>query len=331
MVFSSWRGGSFNVVVPYSRTTLPLLFLIPGVAFTLKDIRKVLVMIGIAGATTILVGLFSEDFRTGRLQLDSAHGTIQNANDFATHIILVIPAIAYSTMQRGRNPFLKAAGLGVIMVGAYELVSTGSRGGFVAIIVTAIYMFVKGSARMKMGLLVGVPLLCAIVIPFAPTQSVNRILSVFVSRDESEEAAESRLARKQLLMTSLEITFTHPLLGVGPGEFEDYQGGVAASEGQRGLWHETHNAYTQISSEVGIPAFGFYIAGMVLTFRSLKRAIASNNPPIAAMARTLSIMFVGYASCLLFLSQGYSFVLIVLCGLSVAIERLVEHEPAVAA
>ena len=92
------------------------------------------------------------------------------------------------------------------------------------------------------------------------------------------------------------------------------------------MWHETHNGYTQISSECGIPALGFYVAGMVLTLRSLRRSAAANIAVLSPMARTLSIMFVGYAVTLFFLSHGYQFVLLVLCALSVSIERAVQQQ-----
>jgi O-antigen ligase len=325
-VFSSWRGGSFEMVVPYIRTTLPLLLLIPGVAFTTKEINKLVCTIGIAGATTILVGTLSEDFRAGRLQLETTNGSIQNANDYAAHLILVMPAIAYATMQHGRSAISKAAGLGVIALGVYELLGTGSRGGFVAVIAAVLYMFLKGSSRLRLGIIVGVPVCCAVILPLAPSQTVQRMLSVFVSSDESEEAAESRMGRKELLIASLEMTISHPLLGVGPAQFQNFQGGQAAAQGERGMWHETHNAYTQISSECGVPAIGFYIAGIVLTFRSFKRAAASNNPVIAPMARTLAVMLVGYSVCLLFLSQGYGFVFLVMCGISVSMERALQYE-----
>lgn len=326
-VFSTWHGGSLGVLLPYLRTTLPLLLLIPAVAYTAQDIEKVLNTIGLGGATAIAVGVFSDDFRTGRLQLDSVGGTIQNANDFATHIILVLPAIAYLTMRKGGSMIFKAAGIGIMAVAAYELLATGSRGGFVSILVTGFYIFFKGSPRLKLGFVVGVPLICAIAIPVAPSSAVQRMVSVFSSSDESQEAAESREARTELLKASLNITFMHPLFGIGPGEFQDYQGGLAASQGERGMWHETHNGYTQVSSECGIPAIAFYIAGMIFTYRSLRRVVAANLPHISPMARTISVMFIGYAVCLFFLSQGYSFVLLVLCALAVVLERLMQHSP----
>jgi putative inorganic carbon (hco3(-)) transporter len=324
-VFSSWHAGSLNLLLPYVRTTLPLVLLIPGVAYTFEDIEKVLKTIALAGMTVIGLGVFSEDFRTGRFALNSVGGSIQDSNDFATHLILLLPAIVYLTMRKGRSIFARGVGIAFVTTAAYELLSTGSRGGLVSILVTGFYVFFKGSARLKLAFVLAVPLICAVVLPIAPSATVQRMLSVFASSDESEEAAESRAARTELLKASLRMTFSHPLFGVGPGEFQNYQGGLAASEGERGMWHETHNGYTQISSECGIPAIGFYIAGMVLTYRSLRRAAVANVARVSPLARTISTMFVGYGVCLFFLSQGYSYVLLVLCGLSVGIERLLQN------
>ncbi len=324
--FSSWLGGSVNVLIPYLRTTLPLVLLIPAVAYTAKDIQKVLDTIGIAGAASIIIGLVSNDFRSGRLELQTTGGTIQNANDFAAHMLLVLPAVAYCAMRVGRNPFIKFIGLGVMALGFYELLGTGSRGALVAVIVTGIFILVKGSAKLRIGLILGIPLLCGFVLPFVPGEAAQRLASLFNSSDVTEEAAESQASRMALLEDSLSITFHHPLLGIGPGEFEDYQGGLAAAAGQRGMWHETHNGYTQISSECGLPAFAFYFTAMVITFRSLRRAAKANAAFIAPFARTLSVMMVGFSVCLFFLSQGYSFSLLVITGLSVSIERLLQND-----
>lgn len=325
-VTSSWRGGSVNVVLPYLRTTLILIFLIPGVAYTTRDIQKVVDTIGFAGMTTILIGLISNDFRAGRLELTAAGGSIQNANDFAAEMLLVLPAVAYCTLRQGRSAFMKLIGIGFIAAGFYELLSTGSRGGLVAVVVTALYILKKGSNKLRAGLMLGIPILCAFVIPFIPGEAADRLASLVDSRDQTEEAVESKSARTALLEASLKITFFHPLLGIGPGEFQDYQANIAAQSGERGMWHETHNGYTQISSECGVPAIAFFVAGMVIAFRSLRRAANAKVAPLSSIAHTLSVMMIGFSVCLCFLSQGYSFGLLVIGGLSACIERLLANQ-----
>jgi O-antigen ligase len=322
-VFSTWRGNSVDVLSAYARTNMPLLLLIPGVAVTGAEIKKIINTIAYAGATTIVLGRFSDSFTSGRLEIETAAGTIQNPNDFAALLILILPAIAYWTFQKDRNLFLRIAGIGLMGLGAVELVGTGSRGALVALMAMGAYLLVRGSTKLRLALIVGVPLLIGAILPFAPSSALDRMTSLVASK-ETVEAAESREARIALFNASIDITFHHPLFGIGPGEFMDYQGGMAAAKGQHGMWHQTHNGYTQISSECGLPAALCFLAGIFMTMRSLRRSTKANIPFISGIARTFSVMMVGYAVCLIFLSQAYSFVPPVLCAIALAIERYVE-------
>ncbi len=71
-----------------------------------------------------------------------------------------------------------------------------------------------------------------------------------------------------LLRQSIQMTFEHPIFGVGPGVFaaaswdERKRAGIGAGNAQ-----VTHNTYTQISSETGIPGFFFFIATVFLSFK----------------------------------------------------------------
>jgi O-antigen ligase len=69
------------------------------------------------------------------------------------------------------------------------------------------------------------------------------------TNNRGTEASGSAQQRKELFFQSLKVTAQHPLFGVGPGNF------VVVS----GVWHVTHNSYTQISAEGGIPAFLLYL------------------------------------------------------------------------
>ena len=320
---SSWRGGSFALLLPYLRTTLPLVLLIPAVTFTKDDLRKVLNTIGIAGSTTILLGLFSSDFKTGRMTLGSAGSSIQDSNDYAAHMILLLPAIAYLFFGTKRGILFKVLGVPFLALGLYQIFSTGSRGGLVGLIITLLYILRRGTPKIRLSILIGVPVLAMMVLAFVPQESAQRLKSLFNSEDVSQEALESREARQALFWASVHITLRHPLLGIGPGEFMDYQAGVAGQRGQKGMWHATHNGYTQISSECGIPALVFCLLAIGMTYKSLRRATKSGVPVVCTIANLLSVMMVGYCVCIVFLSQGYNFNLPVITGITTAINRLV--------
>ena len=54
----------------------------------------------------------------------------------------------------------------------------------------------------------------------------------------------------------------HPIFGVGPGIFTVGEADLAKSEGQAAQWHVSHNSYTQVSSEMGIPGLLLYLAAL---------------------------------------------------------------------
>ena len=325
---SIWKGGSFAVLFPYLRTTLLLVVLIPAVSLSRNDISKVLQVIGMAGFIPILLGLSSNDYRSGRLELAGAGASIQNSNDFAALLILVLPAIAYLTMRRNTNMFLKAIGLGAMGLACFLILGTGSRGALVSMVVSTLYVLKAGSGKVRIGILVGIPLLALIVIPFLPGEASQRLATLFDSKVQSEEAAASSEQRTALLMASLEITAHHPLTGVGPGTFSIYQAEEAESQGGRGMWHETHNSYTQVSSECGIPAFLLFITGIVMTFSVFRRGMKSPDPNVKGMSQILALMVVSFSVCMFFLSQAYGFGFPVLGGLAVSLDRILKREAA---
>ena len=325
---SIWKGGSFAVLFPYLRTTLLLVLLIPAVAINRKNISSVLKVIGVAGLVPILLGFLSNDYRTGRLELAGAGASIENSNDFAAILILVLPAIAYLTLRRNTNVVLKIAGLIAMGMACYLILGTGSRGALVSMIFATLYVLKAGSGKVRLAILVGVPLLALVSIPFLPGEASHRLASIFNSSDQTEESAASQEQRTALLMASLRISMQHPLLGVGPSTFSIYQAQDAQSQGQRGMWHETHNSYTQVSSECGIPALGFFVAAIWMTFAVFRRGIKSPDPDIRGLSQILALMVVSYSVCMFFLSQAYGFGFPVLGGLAIAVDRLLKRSPA---
>ena len=326
-VFSSWRGGSFALLYPYLRTTVILTFLIPAVIHSKKSLVRVMNTIGIAGLASISLGLTVNDFRTGRLELTGAGESVSNSNDYAANLILLMPAIAYLTMRRGTNIVMKLLGCGALGVGCFLVLSTGSRGALISIGLSMLYILKVGSGKVRAAILIGLPVAALIAIPFLPGEAAARLDTLFSNnKTVDSEAAESQAQRTALLMESIKFTFQHPLLGVGPGTFADYQAQQASANGERGMWHETHNSYTQISSECGIPAFLFYMAALVLTFKVFNRGRKSRDPNIAEISSVLSLMLVSFGVCMFFLAQGYGFGFPVMGGLAIAIDRALKQE-----
>lgn len=74
--------------------------------------------------------------------------------------------------------------------------------------------------------------------------------------------------RRLLLKESIAVTLRRPIFGVGVGNFPVYVNGMNKEEGRlKEAWHGTHNTYTQLSSETGIPGLAIFIGILVVSWR----------------------------------------------------------------
>lgn len=321
-VTSFWKGGSFQIFYEYLETAVPVVLVIPALVTTKGQISKVIDVMGLACITTTVLGTINDDFTSGRMGVDVASSEIQNPNDFAAHLILMLPVLAFWGFRSGRTVFHKAIAGGCMALCLRQVLSSGSRGALVSLAITAIYLVIWGSKRVKTAILVGVPLLALLAVPFVPKESLSRLSTLFSSAAAAKngEATESSEARMQLLQDSVKFTFQHPLSGVGPGEFMDYQAQDAAASGQRGMWHVTHNSYTQVSCECGIPAFLCYTGAIALTLGYLRKVRKAGDPELAPIAATLTVMYVGFLVCIFFLSMAYTVHILILSALAVSLK-----------
>jgi O-antigen ligase len=145
---------------------------------------------------------------------------------------------------------------------------------------------------------------------------------------------ESTEARKQLLIDSLIITAKHPFLGVGPGNFQVAQDAMAQARGDRSLWHVTHNTYTQLSSEMGLPGLGIYLALLYFVFKTLNGIIrAKTKGPtwdnLRALALCLRTAFIIFLPIAFFDALAYNSDVPILAGLTTALGFMAQKQRAI--
>jgi hypothetical protein len=321
-VFSTWRGGSLPFCLGYVRTVLPLLLLIPAVVGSRSDLMKVINTIGWAGVATVALGFTAKEFRDGRMTLVGAE-SIGDSNDYAAQLMYVMPVITYVLFAAKKSIFRKILGAIVLPAGVYQLLSTGSRGAMVSAVVTLMVILFIAKPSVKIGLILGLPTMAMLAIPFVPSHAMDRLTTLFKSKDaQTTEAAESAEARRRLFEQSITLTLKHPLLGVGPGQFMENEGNLASESGVKGMWHETHNTYTQVSSECGIPALICFVSALVMSLRRLWKARSCGDPLLASVAQVFFISTLSFAVCVFFLSHAYGFAFLISAGLGITIDRL---------
>jgi O-antigen ligase len=338
--FSTWRGDSFRLVATYMRTEIIVLFLIVGLILTWSEVWLLLKMLALATLTNISIATF---FQTdtkkylGRLSL--VGGTMADPNDFASLLNLMLPFLLLVVITPRRSFVLRGICFAGFLYGIYLILATGSRGAFVALVLVAFYFLLKSPFRHKLLagaaiLMVGIGLTVAL-----PDAIVDRLATLFGREAPAGDvglqgAMDSSASRIYLFKKSLLFTFQRPVFGVGPGQFSNHEGGTAREEGLRGTWRETHNTYTQVSSEVGIPALVFYLAALVSTYRLFRKLHdkAIEQPPtlqnqrIAAAVYCLMLSFVAFTVSIFFLSLAYRFYLPALTGLAIAVTRAADCE-----
>jgi O-antigen ligase len=135
--------------------------------------------------------------------------------------------------------------------------------------------------------------------------------------------------RKELLFSSLQLTVRHPLLGVGPGMFAvanaDYTQETTGRSNYN-AWHETHNTFTQLSCEDGLPGLFLYCLTLLFCFKSLlsveKRARQySALSSLGQLAFALRLALIAFTGTAMFASNAYAYYFPMLAGLCVAVER----------
>jgi hypothetical protein len=196
------------------------------------------------------------------------------------------------------------------------------------------------------GILAGTALLIVISVATLPDYLQLRYTTLFQSetvdnptpKDEKEQEelgadAGSAMGRRMLLIDSLRLTLSYPLFGVGLDQFS--QTNWAVNHEKRGNGPGamvTHNTYTQISSESGIPGLILLLVLFAQCWRSLTSVIKQNRPPggnrphLADMAVHLRYSFIGMAVCSFFLSLGYAPLIYVMVGLFGGFCQVVQNE-----
>ena len=130
--------------------------------------------------------------------------------------------------------------------------------------------------------------------------------------------------RKHLLLQSISITLHHPLFGIGIGNYAPY---VAQTNKDAGSKKEaylgTHNSYTQMSSEAGLPGILIFLAIIVTSWRSLTRLIrATRDDPrpavkdIYAAAQATQACLGAFCFSLLFIHIAFDILPHMLCGIA---------------
>jgi putative inorganic carbon (hco3(-)) transporter len=257
--FASWRGGSFQqVFFEFSKALIVTLTLI--VTVTRKvELRRLMLVQALGVALMTSAAVIANNRMQGRLA-GVGDAMLSNPNDLAINVALNWPlCLLFLITVRGMAAKLFWAVSMLVMI--YALIETYSRAGFLALIVAIVLCLWEFGIRRKKVYVLGVAFVCLMAtVAVAPGNYIARLETLLGKFQEGDYDRGSAEARYELLIQSLKVTATHPVFGVGPGNFPSYTG----------LWRVTHNTYTQFSSECGIPVLLLFLLLMRRVFLNLR-------------------------------------------------------------
>lgn len=292
-----WRGGAVMTTLDFAKVLLIVVVMLTAVS-TAKRLRLLIsiqaVSVALIAAVTILKGrVFG-----GRLE-GMLGGNYSNSNDLALAMVISLP-LCLGLLFLARNRLRKTAFAVAMLAMAYVVFLTGSRGGFIALTITSAlclwHFAIRGRRRYILAL---IPLVGIIFWLSSGEILRERLNETFDSAQTDAEAYGSSQQRQQLFWRSIHITEEHPLFGVGPGNFEELSG----------AWHESHNAFTQLSSEGGLPALILYVLILWHGFKNLRqtRQLAPKHMESNILAGVLHASLIGYIVGSTFDSVGFQF------------------------
>ena len=323
--FSVWRGGSLALLLDYVPHGWIQLFYFAAFAISVRHLRRLMFFLIVGDALLLVDCWWGGSMAGGRLQIPDSM-FFRNANDLSLQLLIAVTQFLYLLQEHAIwKRALGATGAAAALV---FMLKTGARGAFVTIVVLGAAGLLLGRHRLRSVLCAG-PVLAAGLL-LAPSGVFHRVtligsdVSASAAGALDEAARASERQRLALLQQSIAYAFDHPLLGVGPGQFA-----VAASEelmraGHAPPWLGTHNSYTQVASECGLPAFLFYAAVIFLVLRSnlkIYRQAAGRCESRAesALAFCLFAGALAYAVDTLFFHVAYSSYLPAIAGMSIAL------------
>ncbi len=334
---SYWRGGSIAAIQQqWIPAVIPMVAL-AGLGISLRRVMAVLRVLFVAAIFTALLARVFPNYMAGRLS-----GTLGNPNDLAAVLVvgLALSWFIFSSVRPLGRVALCLTTAPILLA----LLQTGSRGGMLALLILGVTVF----ARLPMSGRISMFAICCVGVLVAGITLQRSLLlryeTFFTPEDETNEqylqdeesAVASTASRTQLLKDSIWLTIYHPVFGVGMGNFLPAAAEYQKAQGRRAMWHATHNTYTQISSELGLPGLIVYlslIVGIWKTLGRLRKAEYNHalGPQIRSAANAIQLALLCYCVSAAFASLAYIYQLPLIVGLTVALEAAVVREGALAA
>lgn len=324
-----WRSRSYETLTDDWLKTVIIFYLITQTMFTVGRVRKMITVIIVCMFVVSLYQTLNPDASRmvqGRLRGVTVGFLSGNYLGIAVGAFLPFMAVL---LLRSKSWLFSAMLLITMALTMRQVMQTASRGSLLQVLfsVVLIWVFLLKESRKAKMLGVGFGILILGAILSAPGIFWTRISTLWTPDSVTEgslgaSAAESEFQRKALFWRSIQYTFENPVLGLGVGNFPIKSGSTTRNAQE---WKGTHNTFTQISSEAGIPAFLLFIWLISICARNMRHIgrVLKDRPEfeelrLLSLATLISIMIFVFAG--FFAHLAYDYYFYYLAGTAVALQ-----------
>jgi putative inorganic carbon (hco3(-)) transporter len=253
-------------------------------------------------------------------------GGMFDPNDLAFFALSFLP-FNVLFITRDNATWKRLACIFSFLISILLILLTGSRGGFLALLVAFLMFFFTRTRTLK-------PSTKALLIVVFAVFAVFNISKIDLSRYQSITSIQDdynlsdETGRLNIWKIGIRTLLENPLTGVGVSSFGE---AVGRDREGRGLglvrWQAPHNMFIQVAVETGIVGFFLYIVMTLNVFRIFARARKTQSHHILKISEMGRIGFMGLLVSGFFLSQAYSIYWPFYIALSSVVGRLISQEP----
>lgn len=202
-------------------------------------------------------------------------GPIGEPNIWAQILVATMPLVLYR-FSREKNSFVKINLLFAALMIMLAIIYTGSRGAFVALVITLPLIAIERKVRFQTAVsTVAIFMVLMLFMPKSYTERLSSLTLLFDNKNEYSLQSDSSFAgREEAMLTGLAMFRDKPLLGVGFGnyginysEYASILGLSTIPGGTRpGDLPKPHSLYVEIISEtglIGFLTFGAFFGGLL--------------------------------------------------------------------
>jgi len=312
--FAYYRRGAFDFFFMKYMIVAVFFILFYKIVDNERNIKYILWTACLGNSIYLLCAVFQGEVIAGRLRF----GQMLDPNDLAFFAVSFIP-LNFLFISKNETFWKRIVSPVNIAVGILVVLLSGSRGGFLALVIVVIMLFFTRAQiiRKSYKIAVFVITLIALIyggatIDYSRLETMTQIGGDYNVWDET--------GRLEVWMNGMRFMLSDPLTGVGVSCFGEAIGQDRAKRGLQEMWQAPHNSLVQIGAETGIIGLVIFVLININVFKICGRVRnISGKQELAIIGTIIQIGFVGHFTASMFLSQAYSGIWVLFVALSATI------------